>query len=232
MKQIINLTLKIINSGLVGTLMLSAGLIASAQSSEVHANGKIAFTSGRDGNLEIYVMNNDGTQQVRLTNNGVKDFLPTFSPDGSKIAYISQQTDTLSADIKIMNADGTAQTKVTTITLWPYPEAQEYTPRSLSWSPDATKIAFDDENEIFTINVDGGNRKRLTNSPGYDEAPAWSRDGTRILFVSSRQDHGYLRIHSMNAFDGGHVRGFPNGHYFWDLGPDWLRAGNKYIFLR
>src|SRR5437870_11296719 len=50
----------------------------------LRANGKIAFTSDRDGNREIYVMNADGRNQVRRTNNAAVDDHPTWSPDGTK----------------------------------------------------------------------------------------------------------------------------------------------------
>ena len=76
-------------------------------------NGKIAFTSDRDGNREIYLMNSDGTNQVRLTNNpGIDDF-PEWSPDGSRLAFLSQAS---GRDvIKLMNADGTGQTVLTPV---------------------------------------------------------------------------------------------------------------------
>ena len=87
------------------TLILFGTAITFAQTPPLRANGKIAFTGDREGNMEIYVMNNDGTQQVRLTNNTARDYLPAFSPDGRKIAFVSQQNiSTLAANIKIMNA--------------------------------------------------------------------------------------------------------------------------------
>ena len=49
---------------------------------------KIAFTSERDGNPEIYIMNADGSEQTRLTENDVHDSYPSLSPDGSKIAFV------------------------------------------------------------------------------------------------------------------------------------------------
>ncbi len=67
-------------------LILFGAAITFAQTPTLRANGKIAFTGDRAGNMEIYVMNNDGTGQVRLTNNAARDYLPAFSPDGQPIA--------------------------------------------------------------------------------------------------------------------------------------------------
>ena len=50
-------------------------------------NGKIAFVSDRDGNHEIYVMNADGSGQTNISNNQAIDYQPSWSPDGSKIAF-------------------------------------------------------------------------------------------------------------------------------------------------
>jgi Tol biopolymer transport system component len=138
----------------------------------------------------------------------------------------------LTGNIKVMNADGTDQVELTPITLWLYPGAEEYTPRSLSWSPDGRKIAFDDENEIFTINIDGSDKKRLTDDPGYDIAPSWSPDGSRILFASSRSSDGNLHLDTMNAADGSDVRALQGGPYPGeDLSPDWSPSGDKIVFV-
>jgi TolB protein len=72
---------------------------------------KIAFTSDRDGNREIYVMNADGTGLTRLTNDDVDDENPSWSPDGNQIAFNRRVLGHL--QIFVMNADGSAPTRLT-----------------------------------------------------------------------------------------------------------------------
>ena len=72
---------------------------------------KIAFTSDRDGIPKIYVMNADGTNQTRITDNPASDEAPAWSPDGSKIAFTSDRDG--NPEIYVMNADGTDQTRLT-----------------------------------------------------------------------------------------------------------------------
>jgi len=73
--------------------------------------GKIAFTSDRDGNHEVYVMNADGSGQTRLTDNPAADALPAWSPDGSRIAFTSDRDG--NPEVYVMNADGSGQTNLT-----------------------------------------------------------------------------------------------------------------------
>jgi Tol biopolymer transport system component len=72
---------------------------------------KIAFTSDRDGNDEIYVMDADGTGQTRLTNHAGSDVKPRWSRDGSKLFFTSNRDGNL--EIYVMNADGTGQSNLT-----------------------------------------------------------------------------------------------------------------------
>ena len=64
---------------------LLAGVAPAANAVVPGKNGKIAFTSSRDGNHEIYVMKADGSGQTRLTNNVADDGFPAWSPDAAKI---------------------------------------------------------------------------------------------------------------------------------------------------
>jgi len=78
---------------------------------EAATRGKIAFTSYRDGNLEIYIMNADGSGQTNLTGNPAGDWQLSFSSDGSKIAFSSKRDGNY--EIYIMNADGSGQVRLT-----------------------------------------------------------------------------------------------------------------------
>lgn len=129
-------------------------------------------------------MNADGSEKTRLTSTTqpdpfspyVQETWPTWSPDGTMIAYTSNAED-IFQDIWVMNADGTNQTRLTVN------EAFDAFPE---WSPDGTKIAFTSDREevddIWVMDVDGSDPLRLTSGQGVDERPDWSPDGTRIVF--------------------------------------------------
>jgi Tol biopolymer transport system component/subtilisin family serine protease len=74
---------------------------------------KIVFQSTRDGQSEIYVMNADGSEQTRLTNNSASDTAPAWSPDGTKILFTSLRDGTGNPALYVMNADGSNPVRVT-----------------------------------------------------------------------------------------------------------------------
>ncbi len=180
---------------------------------------KIAFTSNRDGNYEIYVMNADGSNPTNLTNHWADDSRPAWSPDGSKITFTSNQ------DVYVMNANGSNPMNLTNNSAYEYDA-------SPAWSPDGSKITFrrghtdhvsdDDDYGIYVMNVDGSNPTHLTNNLGAEAEPAWSPDGSKIAFAS------FGRIVVMNTNGSNQISLTNNAS--WDYSPAWSPDGSKITF--
>lgn len=158
------------------------------------------------GNTDIYVVDADGTDVVRLTDDPMMEYAPTWSPDGSRIAFAAY--DLASGGnppsplrLYVMNADGTDREALG-------PENVE----GLSWSPDGTEIAFVDTEtgSIMAIHPDGTARRRIVDAAELVGGvhlvygATWSPDGTQIAFMAgaeSTDTHIYVVNH-----DGSDVR--------------------------
>lgn len=146
-------------------------------------NNEIVFISDRDGDFEVYRMNLEGNLQTQLTNNQTYEIHPYWSPNGEEIIYNSLVRGTGTYDIRTMNQDG-KHIEV----LLNDDELNSYA----QISPDGKKIVFDkwqdnnDQNgEIYLMDRDGKNLRRLTNNHGvYDGYPTWFPDSETILFSS------------------------------------------------
>jgi Tol biopolymer transport system component/uncharacterized surface protein with fasciclin (FAS1) repeats len=183
-------------------------------------SGRIALQTNRDGNLEIYAMNGDGSVVTDLTNNPAGDAQPVWSPDGSKILFVSDRDS--NDEIYVMNADGSQPTNLTNNL------AQEDT---ADWSPDGKKIVFssdrDGNREIYVMNADGNSQSNLTNNPAAEDYfPVWSRDGRQIGFTSVRDGKGVIYL--MNA-DGSNPTRLTDGSEV-DTFPHWSPDGKKIVF--
>ncbi|MCH8273390.1 MAG: PD40 domain-containing protein [Armatimonadetes bacterium] len=178
---------------------------------------RIAFTTWDPNTrtIDIYAMNADGTDQIRLTNMGDADD-PEWSPDGSRIAFFHGSGGTASFDIYTMNPTGGNVTRITRF------DRAEIEP---SWSGDSNRIAFTHDGDIYVINADGTGETRLTSDPSNDREPAFSPDGTLISFSSDRS--GTTQIWIMNS-DGSNQHRLtfgPIGHQ-----STFTRDGEKIIF--
>ena len=174
------------------------------------ARTKLAFASDRPAELmkgpirnrdvqEIYIVDYDGANPVRVTTTTTINLAPAWSPDNSAIAYTSWRPAGAGSfgvyqDIILSYIQrGERATPASGS-----PERQNSLP---AWSPDGTKIAFtsfrDGNAEIYVMNKDGGGLRRMTNNPMIDTSPTWSPTGSQLAWVSDRT--GNPKIYVMNA---------------------------------
>ena len=184
---------------------------------------KIAFGSGDlmcfdDCRVRIYVVNVDSYSTVPLlvpllgTGSGWNT-RPSWSPDGSKIAFESWDGGLSHSDIYVMNADGSGAVNLTNNPGFNTEPA---------WSRDRM-LAFVRNGDIWVMNADGSGATNLTANLEFESNPAWSPDGTKILFVSSAQNwclypdptcyHLNSNLYVMNR-DGSGVQRLPAGEFF------------------
>jgi len=198
---------------------------------------KLIFDEKRSSyNRDIFIFDlitrSDKENETRLTYNfyfdeeansmvsrKIMDFQPSWSPNGSKVVFTSNEntgrTDIF--DIYTMDIDGSNRKRLTNGN----EESNEHTNRLPKWSPDGKRIVFetyrDGNFEIYIMNADGSNQINLTNHSGTDHYPSWSPDGGKIAFTSPRD--GRFQIHTMYS-SGEYIGSITSGEYY-SLMPSW-----------
>lgn len=190
---------------------------------------RIAFSSNRDGKNEIYLMDADGSNVKRLTNNVADDGNPVWSPDGHRLLFDSERDG--NREIYIMDADGGNQIRLT---------RNNAVDTTATWSPEGNLIAFASNRDtgppynpynldIYVMNADGSEVRRIVDDLEYDVGPQWSPDGRKILFMSARQ--GNFDVYEMNA-DGTNQRNLTADYDKSDGYPVWSIDGQNIAFSR
>jgi Tol biopolymer transport system component len=158
----------------------------------------------------LYVMNADGSGRRKLTHDNGRQ--PVWSPDGRRIAYLSN-------GVRVVNADGSGRRRLTR------DRGEGSAP---AWSPDGQQIAFvsrrDANFEIYAMSADGSRQRRLTRNAWRDSDPVWSPNGRQIAFVSNWQ------VWVMNPDGSGQRRLTHNGAR--NFAPRWSPDGQRIAFER
>jgi Tol biopolymer transport system component len=179
-------------------MLVLAGLLTALPAAAGTADpSRMAFSSDREDNLEIYAADPDGSNVVRLTTNPAEDRNPSWSPDGSQIAFDSDRDRT--REIYLVAADGTGTVRLTD-------GADDA--HSPAWSPDGSRVAFvahcdeTDSDDLFVMHPDGTGCTAVTATTEIDEyGPAWSPDGSQIAYIDrlARSDEVYSRVSAIGA---------------------------------
>jgi Tol biopolymer transport system component len=222
--------LALLTFGGLAAAALSPGRAAaqSAASKQQSPNGKIVFQStvGSDAYVnDIYVMDADGKHQTRLTDDAADDVSAQWSPQGDRIAFLSDRRGN-GYEIFLMNADGSNQ--------HPLRDASPVCPFTFEWSPDGTRVAYRDGGNVYVVEVTSGVEESTAapvnvsiNKPAgtSDSDPSWSPDGGRLVVVNFAACGGCSDLHVFNAFDGGDRVALSTGPGF-DADPSWSPDGS------
>jgi TolB protein len=185
-------------------------------------SSKIVFVSDRDGNDELYMMDYDGHNQTRLTFNKITDYMPSWSPDGKKIAYTSYSGVGI-AGLYLLDLEEGKKIPVCT-------RGTNFSP---DFSPDGKKLAFcstmDGNSEIYVSSADGKNIKRLTYNEAIDTAPSWSPTSRELAFISDRSGSASPQVYIMDA-EGANVRRISFGGTYHDS-PAWSPTGDRIVYV-
>jgi TolB protein len=201
-----------------------AGLVLAtdARAAFPGPNGRIVFTSDRDGDSEIYRMNARGRRVRQLTENPARDREPHVAPGGKRVVFVSDRDG--NSEIYVMRADGTHERRLT------HTGASEVAPAFAG--PTGKRIVFASDREttdllgLYVMRADGTHVRPLIPGDGVQTGAAVSPDGKKIAFVDARTGQGDIYLMD---FDGRHKRRLTRNPLV-DNVPDFAPGGKRIVF--
>lgn len=186
---------------------------------------KLAFVSDKTGRKEIYLMDYDGYNPIKVTSRFSHAMAPAWRPDGKQLAFTAITKNTTNVRNHNLFTYDLASGKITMLSNKSgINSGAAYHPNNDTSM--ALTMSFPGNPEIFTMNTNTKVVQRLTNSFGLDVDPAWSPDGKQIAFVSDRS--GRPMVYKMDASGANVQRLTYAGHY--NATPTWSPIGNKIAF--
>jgi TolB protein len=184
---------------------------------------RITFASRGSGEWAIYIMNADGTGRTKLVQRSAFDGSPRWSPDGSRIAFRSENETAFGrlGRIFVINVDGTGLRQVS-----PEDPTLYYYDDSPTWSPDGSKIAFSRTGLLYVINADGTGLTALP-AEGVVGSLDWSPDGTRLVY-GNQADDGNIFLIDPDGANPVALTATPE----YDDQPRWSPDGGRVVFCR
>ena len=179
-----------------------------------------AYSSTTDYTLDVRNLSSASNIATNLTQNVDNDWAPVWSPDGQRIAFLSNRDG--NTEIYVMAADGSDPTNLT---------QNAGIDGNPVWSSDGQRIVFesnrDGDTEVYVMAADGSDPTNLTQNAGDDWAPVWSLDGQRIAFLSNRDGNTEIYVMAADGSDPTNLTQNVDN----DWAPVWSPDGQRIAFL-